>query len=237
MAIRSPRSPHRVLTRIRESGTFFLLFLSVLLGCASKGHVGREVQRLSERAAELQRLQSELADLELAIEQKEGELQASQEKMAEVQSIAGRAGEQARLAEANAAGSLLGEQAFRLEGLSFEPGGTVLTAESKAQLDQLADRLRAEDVAYYLEIQAPPEPVGRGSELAAARANEIRRYLHVDQGLPLHAVGTVSGPSRHEPSPELASDGQALLEVEPEEGSAPQSSQLAILVVRGQPKS
>ena len=236
MSIRSPHSPHRALTRIRESGTFFLLFLLLLAGCASKGHVGREVQRLSERTAELQRLQSELSDLEVAIEQKEGELQASQEKLTEVQSIAGQAEEQARLAEATAAGSLLGEQVFRLEGLSFEPGRTVLTAESKAQLDQLADRLRAEDVAYYLEIQAPPEPMGPGSELAAARANEIRRYLHVDQGLPLHAVGTVSGPSRRQSAPELASDGQALLEVEPEEGSAPES-QLAILVVRGQPKS
>jgi outer membrane protein OmpA-like peptidoglycan-associated protein len=197
--------------------------------------VGREVERLSERTSELERLESELAYLEVAIEQKEVELRASQEKLNEVQSIAGQAEEQARLAEATASGSLLGEQVFRLEGLSFEPGRTVLTAESKAMLDQLADRLRAEDVAYYLEIQTTPEPSERGSRLAAARAQEIRRYLHVDRGLPLHAVGTVSGSDPREPAPEMASDGQALLEVESKEGSAGES-QLAILVVRGQPK-
>ena len=237
MSIRTPRHPHRPLTRIRESGTFFLLFLLTLLGCASKGQVGREVERLSSRAAELEGLESELADLTVAIEQQEADLAASQEKLAELQSVAAQAQEQARLAQATAAGGLMGERVFRLEGLSFEPGRTVLTVESKALLDQLADRLRAEDVAFYLEIQAPPEPAGHGSVLAAARAEEIRRYLHVDQGLPLHAVGTVAGPSRLAPAPEMASDGQALLEIEPEEGSTPSESQLAILVVRGQPKS
>jgi len=237
MSIRFPRYPHRALTRIRESGTFFLLLLPALLGCASKGQVSREIERLSARAAEVERLESELTDLTMAIEQKEADLAASQEKLTEVQSVAAQAQEQARLAEATAAGGLMGEQVFRLEGLGFEPGGTVLTSESKALLDQLAVRLRAENVAYYLEIQAPPEPAGRGSVLAAARAEEIRRYLHVDQGLPLHAVGTVAGPSRLAPAPEMASDGQALLEIEPEEGSKPSESQLAILVVRGQPKS
>src|SRR5687767_4241238 len=151
----TPRTQHNPLTRIGETGTFFLLVLLMLGGCASKGQVREEVSRLSAQEAKLVRLESELAELEIAIAQEDAAVAASQGRFEEAQATAAQAAEEASRAEAAAAGGLMGEPVFRLDGLRFEPGTAALTSESKILLDQLADRLRAEDVAYYVEIQTP----------------------------------------------------------------------------------
>ena len=160
---------------------------------------------------------------------------ATQSRFEEAQATTAQAVEEARRAEASAAGGFMGEPVFRLEGLRFEAGTSTLTVESKTLLDQLVDRLRAEDVAYFVEIQTP-EPSAPGGELAAARAHEVRRDLHVDHGLPLHALGMVAGPMKPGLADPVAEARDEVLEVLPEE-TAGADPQLAIQVVRAQPKS
>jgi outer membrane protein OmpA-like peptidoglycan-associated protein len=218
----------RTLARVREAGTFYLL-LAALAGCATRGQVRVEVDRLAQEEASLDRLEQRLASLTAAIGKEEKTLQARREAVGETASQALLASDEAREAEDLATGRLLGETVFRVSGIRFEPGTTTLTAESRSLLDQLVERLRAEDAGYYLEVRsrAAGDAGDAGDLLGDARAESVRRYLHDDRGLPLHVVSTMAAARELSP-PAPAED---LLEVAP----AGESS-LAVVVVRPFPR-
>jgi outer membrane protein OmpA-like peptidoglycan-associated protein len=211
-----------MLTRIRETGTFYLL-VACLAGCATRGQVRNDVAELDrDQQAGLERLESRLASLTEAIEQEGTRLEARRSEVAEASSQALLASDQARAAEAQAHGDLLGEAVFRVEGLRFEPGTAILTAEARTMLDQLVERLRAEDAGYYLEVQSR----GRsGGGLESERAEAVRRYLHHDRGVPLHAVSTLAAASEVPPN-------ESVLEIEP----APGEAALEVVVLRPVPR-
>jgi outer membrane protein OmpA-like peptidoglycan-associated protein len=151
------------------------------------------VDRLDEAEQRLAGLQSRLDSITAEIDREESALAARQEELAAAQSQAALATEQARRAEASASGNLAGATVFRIDGVSFEPGTSRLTEASRLLLDQLVERLRAENAAYFLEVQSDPGEAN--SPLGHARVDAVRRYLHLDHGLPLHSVGAVTGTS------------------------------------------
>ena len=214
--------PYGALTRIGETGTFFLMLVVLGIGCASKGQVRDEVRRLAEREATIERLKAELAALDAEIDRAGSALAAQQPKIEEARTEAALASELARRAETTAAGSLLGETVFRMEGLRFEPGTAKLTEDARAALDQLADRLRAENAGYFIEVQS--RRAGASPGLEAARAEAVRRYLHDDRGLPLHAVSTLTAIDESPAGGQL--EAASVLEALPAE------DQLAVVVVR-----
>ena len=230
----TPRISHRfdrVLAGIGKAGTFFLLVL-VAGGCATSGQVRQEVDRLRESEQRLAGLQARLDSLIAEIDRGESALAARREELAAAQAQAALAAEQALRAEAIASGNLSGETVFRLDGVGFEPGTSKLTEGSRLLLDQLADRLRAENTAYFLEVQSDPQQAG--SALGAARADAVRRYLHEDHGLPLHSVGAVAAMPGAAHPPEVSAPTAAVDDPLGPPGDG--DGQLAILVVRHQPK-
>jgi hypothetical protein len=201
---------NRTVKWIREAGSFYLLLISLvpsLAGCATRGQVRDQMAILDAKQASLERLQARLDELGQAIDREEIELRSRQDLLAEARAQALLASDQAREAEVRAAGRLLGETVFELDGIGFDPGTSTLTAESRTLLDQLAERLRAEDASYYLEVQSRRAGAGMvangggGVELARARAEAVRRYLHVDRGLPLHALSAMAAPDAPAPAP------------------------------------
>jgi outer membrane protein OmpA-like peptidoglycan-associated protein len=222
----------RLLAGIGETGTFFLLVL-VAGACATNSQVREEVGRLGETEQRLAGLQSRLDSLTEEIESKEAALAARGEELAAARAQAALALEQARRAQAAASGNLSGETVFRLDGVGFEPGTSRLTEGSRLLLDQLVDRLRAENAAYFLEVQSDPEEAG--SALGAARVDAVRRYLHEDRGLPLHSVGAVTGTRQATHPPGVSADAEASA-VDPLVMPTGGDGQLAILVVRDQPQ-
>jgi outer membrane protein OmpA-like peptidoglycan-associated protein len=200
-------------------------------GCATGRQVREEVDRLGESEQRLAGLQVRLDSLTAEIDREESALAARREELAAAQAQAALAGEQALRAEATASGNLSGETVFRLEGVGFVPGTSKLTEDSRLLLDQLADRLRAENVAYFLEVQSDPEEAG--TALGASRVDAVRRYLHEDHGLPLHSFGAVAAtPGAADPPDASATAEAADPLVAPTDGDG----QLAILVIRDQPK-
>jgi outer membrane protein OmpA-like peptidoglycan-associated protein len=219
----------RIVTRVGESGTFFLLLVTVV-GCASHGDVRVQVDRLGTAQDQVAELQSRLESLDAEIERSEAALAASREELEAAQAEAALASEQARRAEAATTGDLTAETVFRVDGVGFEPGTSTLTEASRIVLDQLADRLRAENAAYFLEVQSF-DGDGSKSSLAAVRVDAVRRYLHDAQGLPLHVFSAVSAGR----SPGLA-DGGVGAAADPLGEMPPVDGEVAILVVRDQPR-
>ncbi|HVR28352.1 MAG TPA: hypothetical protein VMS86_02365 [Thermoanaerobaculia bacterium] len=231
--------------KIREAGTFSLLLIA-LAGCATRGQVRDQVSELEAKRANLERLEQRLDSLTEAIDREAQLLSRREERVAATRAQALLAADNARAAEQTTAGGLLGETVYWLQGLPFEADSAELTDRSRALLDQLAERLKMEDAGYYLEVRAGSgQPGGRALDLARAQA--VRRYLHVARGLPLHAVRTLAAPGAADRStsasalvvaPASASEAAvgeappaeqdtAALSVEPAAGS-----RMAVVVVR-----
>lgn len=86
-----------------------------------------------------------------------------------------------------------------LAEVRFATGATELSSASRAVLDDLARRLRVQGSSLYIEVQGHADAAGSkvaNRKLAAARAEKVRRYLHLGSGLPLTRIGvTILGAS------------------------------------------
>ena len=92
---------------------------------------------------------------------------------------------------------LLYDVAFTVDGVPFEPGSSALLPSARSLLDQFAERLLVEDVGRYIEVRGHADSPGdsdRGATLARERADAIRRYLHLEYGLPLFRISTMASP-------------------------------------------
>jgi outer membrane protein OmpA-like peptidoglycan-associated protein len=89
---------------------------------------------------------------------------------------------------------LLYDVAFSIYGVPFEPGSSTISPEARSLLDQFAERLLLEDVGRYIEVHGHADSPGDawGAELARERADAIRRYLHLEYGLPLFRISTLA---------------------------------------------
>ena len=103
------------------------------------------------------------------------------------------------LARANAAhklaeGKFLYEEVVSDDVAKFRVDSDELSPEAKARLDQIADRLKAENKNVYLEIQGFTDHSGdtkHNHQLGADRADSVMRYLN-QRGVPLNRMSTIS---------------------------------------------
>jgi outer membrane protein OmpA-like peptidoglycan-associated protein len=98
-----------------------------------------------------------------------------------------------RVAEAEemARGDLSYDVVFALDDVPFAPGSSELGDGARLLLDQLAERLLAENVGRYIEVHGRGDAAWGGQALARRRADAIRRYLHLEHGLPLFRITTL----------------------------------------------
>ena len=182
-----------------RSGAWCLLSSVLLLsaGCATQGTVaeltsGIEVRQplLESESMRAAALQQELVEVSTLTTQLADRIEAAatltrlaEERVAEVEE---------RLRQ-----PLLYDVAFAVDGVPFEPGSSALLPSARSLLDQFAERLLLEDVGRYVEVHGHPDLPGGGDReatLARDRADAIRRYLHLEYGLPLFRISTVTSP-------------------------------------------
>lgn len=166
------------------AGTAALGLLLAATGCATRSYVDSEAARLQDEL-EAQRVPSP-DGLDVALD---GYERAVERQLAAALEMSELAEQRTAEAERLANGELPPEPVFTVDGLSFASGSAELSGETRAQLDQLAERLRIENLRSYLEIYGHPDGTGErpgDQRLAARRAEAVRRYLHTAGGIPLH---------------------------------------------------
>jgi outer membrane protein OmpA-like peptidoglycan-associated protein len=145
-----------------------------------------------------------IGSVEDAVEETErrvGELSTETDrKIGSVESKAGQALEtgrsamgEAQQAKELAKGKLLWDVTIT-DGVEFEFGKASLDPNATSELDDLISKIKSYGKALYIEIEGHTDNVGPetlNQELGEERAAAVRNYLS-EQGIPLHAMNTIS---------------------------------------------
>src|SRR5690606_8544922 len=123
---------------------------------------------------------------------------ANETRLVSVEGTAGQALQRANDAHLLAEGKFLYEVVLSDDSVKFPTDVSSLSPEAEQRLNELAQRLRAENANVYLEIQGYTDSTGSeayNDELGLARAEAVRRYLN-RQGVALNRMSTISyGPT------------------------------------------
>lgn len=180
-----------------------LLVAVTVIGCAGKPYVRREVGRLDERLARVDREHDATA----------AALNDHENRLTETERLATLASERAREAEQLLRAAPPFDAAYTVDGIRFPPGSSRLSTEAKTLLDQLTARLKLEDRETHLEIRVPADELGK------VRGMAVRRHLHAAGGVPLHAMRVL-------PATDAVTDGDTTSAPRAEDG------QVVIAVLR-----
>jgi outer membrane protein OmpA-like peptidoglycan-associated protein len=117
-----------------------------------------------------------------------------EEHTQKVEGTAGEALERANAAHKLAEGKFLYEVVLSDDSVKFPVDKHALSPEAQQRLDELVQRLKADNHNVYLEIQGYTDSTGTpdyNEKLGEQRAEAVRRYLN-EQGVALNRMATIS---------------------------------------------
>jgi len=136
---------------------------------------------------------------------------ATDNRVTQVEGTAGQALQRANEAHVLAEGKFLYEVVLSDDSVKFPSDVDRLSPEAEQRLDELAQRLRAENANVYLEIQGYTDSTGPeayNDELGQARAEAVRRYLN-RRGVALNRMATISYGESEPVAPNDTAEGRA----------------------------
>jgi peptidoglycan-associated lipoprotein len=164
--------------------------LASLLGaCATTKSVDEKIA--ASQAQTNQKIESVASQVE-DLQQKQ---QQTDVRLEQLSQSAKEALDRAEQAGVLAKGKVVFEQSFSEDRVKFKLESYELSADAKAALDEFANRVKALDAQYYVEIQGHTDDSGTeryNEELGQRRADAVRRYLSRQHSIPLVRMSTIS---------------------------------------------
>jgi peptidoglycan-associated lipoprotein len=162
---------------------------TLLVGCAT-------TRTVDERIAEAQiRTDQRIDSVATQVEELQERQRATDMRVDELSREAREALERANEAGLLARGSVVFQETFTEDRIRFATGSAELTADARAALDGLANRITGLNRAVHIEIQGHTDdrgPAQFNEALGQRRAEAVRRYLNREHRLPLGRMSTVS---------------------------------------------
>lgn len=165
-------------------------------GCATKTYVQEQVQA-SQKVTD-----TKLGEVQGQVEENQAEIGKLQAKDAELEKQIAKLSDTARdaLARAEEAGKLakgkfLYEVTLSDNDVKFGFDKYALSDEAKAALDAFASKVKSANNNVFIEIQGHTDNIGSEKynlELGYKRAEQVMRYLSMEQGFALHRMNVIS---------------------------------------------
>jgi outer membrane protein OmpA-like peptidoglycan-associated protein len=95
---------------------------------------------------------------------------------------------------------------------NFKFGKATMPDESKAEIDQLVQKLKAEPNGAFIEIEGHTDSAGdpkTNYRLGLERAENVKRYLYEQHQVPLHRINVISYGEDKPIAPNKTRDGRA----------------------------
>jgi peptidoglycan-associated lipoprotein len=198
------------------------LALGGTTACATKKFVRGEVTQVNDKVDTLSK----------SVEENQERTRANEGRIGEVDQKAAAAGQRAEAAgksaeEARAAAEAVNTRAENIEKASkrlvyevvlsedkgnFKFGQAVMPDETKAELDQLVQQLKAEPNGGFIEIEGHTDNTGPkdlNHRLGLERAENVKRYLYEQHQVPLHKINVISYGEEKPIAPNKTRDGRA----------------------------
>jgi peptidoglycan-associated lipoprotein len=154
-------------------------------GCATKEYVDKEVLRVDQTAQS--NLDATRADLS-------AKNSSQDQQLAQLDTATREALERATAAGKLAEGKFLYSMVLSDDSVKFPVNRHELSPQAQARLDELVQKLKAENKNVYVEIQGHTDASGPPSyneKLGEERAEAVRRYL-AKNGIALNRLATIS---------------------------------------------
>lgn len=172
-------------------------------GCATKKYVSKEVgavnQKVETLSESVERNQERIGRNEEAIERQGGDIERVDAKADEAGQLAASAQDEAERAfkEAEKAmkGKLLYEVTLSNDKVSFAFNAAELSPDAQALVDELAEKVKADNRGLWIEIEGHTDATGEPSynkTLGMKRAEAVKDYLYQAHGIPLHRISVYS---------------------------------------------
>ncbi len=165
-------------------------------GCATKTYVQEQVAAATKAEdAKIGEVQKQVEATQMDVTNLKKSDAAQNEQLAKLSDTAKEALARANEANKLANHSFLFEVTLTDEDVKFGFNKHDLSAEAKAALDAFAKRVKDENKNVYIEVQGHTDSIGSDKVnlmLGQERADEVMRYLNMQQGFPLHRMNAVS---------------------------------------------
>ncbi len=181
------------------------LALGGTTACATKKFVRTEVGQVNDKVETLNRSLEEtqertrvnegrIAEVDQKAQQAGTAAQAAQSRADEARSAADAANTRAEAVE-KASRRIVYEVVLSEDKSGFKFGQAMMPDESKAEIDQLVQQLKAEPKGAYIEIEGHTDSAGDKGlnyRLGLERAENVKRYIYETHQVPLHRINVIS---------------------------------------------
>lgn len=186
--------------KIRHAGSLVVttVAISTLL---SSGCVGKKLfrttiddqdQRIEGVRTAVEENEQRVGDLK---KETSGEISRLDGKTTEALQIGTAANNRAERAERLATGTVLWETTLSTDGVLFRRNSFELQPAGTSALEEVARQVKAAGHQVYVEVQGHTDSTGDDAynmALGQKRAEEVRRFLHEKEGIPLHLIEAIS---------------------------------------------
>jgi peptidoglycan-associated lipoprotein len=195
------------------------LALGGTTACATKKFVRGEVTQVNDKVDTLSKSVEETQERTRSNEGRIGEVdqraqaaaQAARGRADEAYTVAGEAGAKAEAVE-KMAKRLVYEVVLSEDKGNFKFGKATMPEETKADLDMLVQKLKAEPNGGFIEIEGHTDNAGNKDwnyKLGLERAENVKRYLYEQHQVPLHKINVISYGEDKPVSPNKTKAGRA----------------------------
>jgi peptidoglycan-associated lipoprotein len=177
------------------------------------GAVNQKVETLSDS---VERNQERIGRNEESLQRHDGEIRKVDAKADEAGQLAASAHDEAerafQQAEKAMKGKLLYEVTLSNDKVSFAFNASELTPDAQMLVDELAEKVKADNRGLWIEIEGHTDSSGEpayNKELGLKRAEAVRDYLYQAHGIPLHRISVYSFGEEQPVSDNNSRDGRA----------------------------
>ena len=193
--------------------------LSGTTACATKKFVRQNVGEVNEKVDTLSKGLEETQERTRTNEGRIGEV--DQRAQAGITAASKRADDARAAADAvnvraeaieRASARLVYEVVLSEDKGNFKFGKAVMPDESKAEIDQLVQQLKAEPKGAFIEIEGHTDSAGPATvnyQLGLERAENVKRYIYEQHQVPLHKINVISYGEDKPIAPNKTRDGRA----------------------------
>jgi peptidoglycan-associated lipoprotein len=165
-------------------------------GCATKTYVDEKVaEAVTGQNAKVAEVQKQVEANQQDISNLKTSDAAQNEKLAQLSDTAREALDRATEAGKLAKGKFIMEVTLTDNDVHFGFDKAELSKEAKSALDAFAEKVKGMDKNVYIEIQGNTDNIGSDKynlKLGQMRADNVMRYLNMEQGIPLNRMSAVS---------------------------------------------